>query len=283
MKKTTSFEDNHEKLDASNYTIVGPADYTAEHKKHITSVKKNLLEVSRDFSIYDAEITDVHSTGIVATDNVAELFGLERGEDFAGLNYANCPLPEIVERAELLFDIDKQFIQLKEAEQTLSVLHVYNYATGLKARMSRKTLFCHHPSRAILGIISSSYNVKYPDIFSMLPEYMVKFGNVGKKLAGRRTFAESEEFTDQEKIACFLFLRDWSAPEIADFINKHGIGENFDQDHVYRLKNNACYKLGIYPPNLENLVEYLVHLDFHQTIPDILLKVMIGSQIISIT
>lgn len=73
-------------------------------------------------------------------------------------------------------------------------------------------------------------------------------------------------------------LLNWEFKQIADFMNKtRPLSSPRVADTIYKQKNAICRKLNIYPTYPQNLLEFLVSIDFHNNISNSFFNHMIGS------
>lgn len=264
-----------------NYQVVMPQNYTPEHQRHIENAKHIVNNCSKLLPKLPMGLMNTELKGIIATNFGAQICGIKSGNDYAGMDYKDCPIDEIAEQAEQINTMYATFVAQSNPAAETSVLNIYNYANGLTALLSTNKLFCHHPSQSILGVASSYTTIEFKALRNAVSEHLLRFGAVGSKTVGRRSPIAGVELSNYEQELCFLLLIRWNADKIADFMNDlYRKTPPYSAKIIRANKNAICRKLQLPNTKLSTLLEYLVATEFHHNLPQSFCQMHVGLRVL---
>lgn len=266
----------------NNYKFVSPQNFTEDHIRYIddfkTSVK--LLSLNSDI-IFGAK--DINSRHLISTDTYAQIVGLSNGEDVSGRRDHDMPCHGTAQYADCYVKEDSLLLNTFDPDQSISVLNIHNYSDGMNARVFKKRILCHKPSRSILGTVYSGYNIELKDVLNIIPSYIIRFGATSTiESTSKINIASSVHLTEYEEELCFLFLLNWEFKQIAEFMNKFR-PEHLDRtaDTVIKKKNYLCQKFNLNTTRLLDLQSFLVAMNFHNKMPKSFYRKIVGSTILT--
>ncbi|PHV11917.1 hypothetical protein [Chitinimonas sp. BJB300] len=259
------------------YKLVQPLEFTDSHHDHLEKLKESISLLSEQTKlIFGAK--DIHSRHISSTDSYANLVGLRFGSDVGGRLDEEMPCEGTAEFADSFVREDQALLQLKDISQRSSILNVHNYTDGLKALVFDKYIFKHVPSRSILGVIYSAYEIDLKNFFTVIPNYVMEFGGGSIEAANGGVFMDNIHFSEYEHEICFLLVMGWESNQIADFLNKYRPKEpKRTADTIYKSKNRLCEKLNLPSGDVKKLKEKLISIGMHRRMPQAFFSRMVGS------
>lgn len=225
-------------------------------------------------------IKDINSRHVISTNAYAKIVALKNGVEVEGKLDFDMPCQGTAEYAPQYVKEDQELLNALNVHKQISVLNVHHYSDGLKARIFKKRILHHEPTKSILGTIYSGYDVELKDFVSLIPNYIIQFGSTGSLKVIDYSSTDKLNLNEYEQEICFLLLLNWTPRQIAEFMNIFK-PENSERtlDTIIKKKNYICQKLGI-PNKTECLCEYLVSINFHSNIPKSFYSRIVGSTIL---
>lgn len=261
------------------YTLVKPEDYTREHLAFLSDFKKMIQMLSETTdTLMGAK--DINSRHITSTSSHAKIVGLKKCGDVSERYDADMPCEGTAQYAEQFVQVDKALLSSQDIKKGVIILNIHNYSDGTRARIFKKFMLKHDPSKSILGTIYSGYDVDLIDILNIMPNYITQFGKTGsiETINDKTQVLNDITLTEYEQEICFLLLLNWNCKQIAEFMNFYRpIAQERTIDTILKKKNYICNKLHLRSTNLSDLQEFLVSINFHKKIPISFLSFVIGS------
>jgi len=260
------------------YSLVPSHTLTDEHKLYIDELKRNVSFISQTNVIFGAKYID--SMHIVSTDAYAKLVGLEHGEEVENRFDRDMPCEGTAEFAEHFVREDHDLITNPDINKNISILNIHNYSDGIKAMVFKKNILKHHPTKSILGLLYSAYEVELNRFFMLIPNYIGEFGTgCSMESTGGRIKIDNVRLTEKDHEICFLLAMNWDFKQIADFLNKYRPNKiPRTADTIYKSNNRICEKLCLPGNSAAMLREKLVSMRVHTRIPRSFFDLIIGSK-----
>ena len=272
-----------EKNNSSKYRLVAPESYTTAQAKYIKDFVHS-VEVLSQHSNLMLIMMDTNCHFITGTDLSAGKFGLKSGADLVGRSWLDIPCKSIVEFGEELNRQAKQIMSVKNLDNVVETLNVFEFSDGLRARVSSNRVFYDKASKAILGKVGVAHDVELKDFINIIPSYILRFGALGTidRIDQKTIIADDLKLNDYEQELCFLFLLGWSFTQVAEFMNIYRPNETpRNGDTIIKKKNYICQKLRIPTTNINDLCEYLFAINFHKKMPRTFYAQIIGTKVIA--
>jgi hypothetical protein len=261
--------------------LVQPVDYTPAQQKYIQAFEKSVLLISQTSNIIMGA-KDVNSRHIIATDAYSRIIGLQHGIEVKGKLDSEMPCVGTAKYSPDYIQEDIALMERGNINECLTILNTHEYSDGIKARVFKKNIFFHSPSKSILGVIYHGYDVDLQSIFRMLPNYILLAEN--KQLPHSLVMPDGfdDEYknilTDYEQEICYLLLLNWNYKEIAEFMKKtHPEKAHVSPDAVVKKKNYLCQKFKLSSTDLSELQQYLIQIGFHNNVPRSFYLPILGS------
>lgn len=263
------------------YTLVAPKDFTPEQKTYIEQLKKSVCL----FSEHTNAITAIKNTALeymIANDSTAKAVGLPRWTDLIDRSDHDIPAEGVAQFADVFEQQERTLLASHQVNRQDSILDVLHFGDGLKARLFNKRMLIHSPSSSVLGVILEAHEIPLGAILHVLPNYYAEFGtSFTIEKADHAYINHDVQLTEYEHEICFLSLLNWSAQQIANFMNKHRPTRSLrNADAIYKCRNRVCAKLGLPSDRLADLKEMLVAVGVHRKMPALFFNKITGSTVL---
>ena len=160
------------------YALVSPENYNKEQLKYVENFKK-MIEMLSENTDTMMGAKDIYSRHIISTKAHATIVGLKKCGDVSGRLDRDMPCDGTAQYAEQFVQVDKSLMDTKDVKKGVTILNIHNYSDGTKARIFKKFILKHDPSKAILGTIYSGQDVDLIDVLNIMPNYITQFGKTG--------------------------------------------------------------------------------------------------------
>lgn len=264
------------------YNLVEPKDFTIEHIDYIEKFKEMIKTLS-DTTDTLMGAKDIDSRHIISTSSHAKIVGLKKCGDVTGRLDMDMPCEGTAQYAEQFVQADKSLLDTGDVTRGIVILNVHNYSDGIKARLFKKFILKHDPSKSILGTIYSGQDIDLTDMLNIMPSYITQFGKTGSidVIDQNSIIFGKTTLTNYEQEICFLLLLNWKPYQIANFMNNfRPSSSSRTPDAIIKKKNYICDKLGIGSYFLSDLKDFLVSVRFHTKVPLSFIQFIIGSRTI---
>lgn len=257
--------------------ILRPHEFTEQDKKYLLHLKNSINQLT-SFSNLIMGIKDIDSIHLHSSPEYARIVGLSNSNDIIGRSDFDMPCDGTAQFAQQYLIEDRSIIESANISTSLTTLNIHNYADGLKTRVFEKKAIYNPESNAILGIFYSGNSVEVSEFLNIIPNYHLKFGEIDSLTI---TSKNKLPLNSYEEEICYLLIMNWELKQIAQFMNTYRPTKIVrTSDTIRKKKDYICNKLDVVPNSIPNLVEFLIGIGFHKTIPESFFARIIGSKII---
>jgi hypothetical protein len=249
------------------YSLVPSSELTDEHKLHIDELKRNISFISFQTNvIFGAKYID--SWHIISTDAYAKLVGLNTGEEVENRFDRDMPCEGTAELADQFVREDHNLITNPDINKKVSILNVHNYSDGLRAMVFEKSILKHKPTKSILGLLYSAYEIELNSFLTLIPNYIVEFGLGNMESTDDGIEIDNIRLSEKDHEICFLLTMRWNFQQISDFLNKYSPHKTpTTANTIYETHTHICERLCLPNNSAAVLREKLVSMGVHTKIP----------------
>lgn len=258
--------------------ILRPHEFTEQDKTYLAKLTSSINQVA-SLSNLIMGFKDVDSIHMHCSPEYAKIVGLKHHLDIVGRSDFDMPCDGTSQFAAQYIAEDRSIIESTNLDSALTTLNIHNYADGLKTRVFEKKTIYNPDSNSILGIFYSGNSVEVSEFLNIIPNYHLKFGSIDSlALISNKSLA----LNSYEEEICYLLIMNWDLKQIAHFMNiNRPLKAARTSDTIRKKKDYICNKLNVKPNSIANLVEFLISIGFHKTIPESFFARIIGSKIIN--
>jgi hypothetical protein len=248
----------------SPYSLVEPEQFTDEHRSFIERFAKT-VEAASSGSALIAGAKDIQSRHLAASDRLARIVGLARGQDVAGRMDSDMPCEGTAAFADCFVREDRRLLQAGNIGAQKSVLNIHRYDTGFGALVFDKFLLKHHPSRSILGVVYHARETELGRFTALFPSYWSQFGEgCSIERAECETIEGVAQLSEAEYEIAFLVALGYSAEAIACVLPR--LHPNAHDD-VSATLSELTEKMTIAGVTVANMRDCLIEARIHQRMP----------------
>ncbi len=260
-----------------SYKLVLPENFTIDHIDYIKNFNRSISNLSAKTNII-CGAKDINSRNIIATDSFAKIVGLKSGGDVIDRLDKQMPCQGTAENADSYVKEDQSLIHSLNINKTLSTLNIHHYNDGLKARIFKKYILNHQPSKSILGTIYCGHDVLLKDTLKIIPSYISNF-DITRSIESidSEVLINGVKLTNYEQEICFLIMLNWGLKQIADFMNRYQPSKKARTlNTMVKKKNDLCQKFNLDSKKITDLHDFLISIDFHNKMPAFFFDRVIG-------